>query len=80
MVRYDLYWSENSVSRSDMAFSKSLASTALATSLVSCTAFMSGFLIILFSRIAMKHVSVSGVASRTALTASTPWRVASMRS
>jgi pectin methylesterase-like acyl-CoA thioesterase len=77
---YDLYWSANSVSRSDMALSKSCASMAADTALVSRTASMSGLRTILFSVMAMKHVLVSGVASSTALTASTPCSVPNMRS
>ena len=80
VIMKELYCSSNSASRSDIAISKSCRSIALATSFVSRTACMRGFLAILFSVIAMKHVGVSGVASRTALTASTPCNVPSILS
>lgn len=53
---------------------------ASATSLVDCTASIRGFRMILFSRTAINLEGVSGVASSTALTASTPCKVDNCRS
>ena len=72
--------STNSLSRNPIAFLKSLASIASATCFVNLTASINGLLQILFSIIPIIGDGVSGVDSKTALTASTPCKVANIRS
>lgn len=70
----------NSESRSAMAVAKSFFAMASETLFVTLTASTKEVLSILFSRIVMIGEGEPGLASRTALTASMPWSVASHRS